>query len=255
MLVETRARNLTTAPEVAENIRRTRAYLRSLTAPPHPTEPGDAPANINRTGVGVLQAIAVRTGLDCHTILLDVEAPVAIEARRIAMAICVLHLGMHEDAIGLLFGVHSDAAVRAAEHYRPFYLDAAIPEGAQSFAVACAFCAEFIGPPPAAKVPAKEIMHEICKQFDVTGFDLKSPRQDAETVRARMSAMVLMRRLTLLSFPEIGRHVLRDPSTVQHSCKRMKLHLDAAERILPARATIAQWVTALREQIERGLRP
>jgi chromosomal replication initiator protein len=56
----------------------------------------------------------------------------------------------------------------------------------------------------------------------VRAADIRGSRRPANIAHPRQVAMFLTRRITGLSFPEIGREFNRDNSTVQHGCKKIE---------------------------------
>lgn len=67
------------------------------------------------------------------------------------------------------------------------------------------------------------IMRTVALHFDVTRVDLKSARRTAHIVKARQIACWLMKTLTTLSLPQIGRHVGgRDHTTVLHAARKIQ---------------------------------
>ena len=62
--------------------------------------------------------------------------------------------------------------------------------------------------------PGRTIVREVAQKHGLSPLDLSGPRRLAPVVVARQEAMWRMRRETRLSFPQIGRIVGRDHSTV-----------------------------------------
>jgi chromosomal replication initiator protein len=75
-------------------------------------------------------------------------------------------------------------------------------------------------------VSVEEIQQKVAKFFYVKVTDLKAKKRTKELVLPRQVAMFLTRRLTELSFPDIGRAFGgRDHTTVMHACRQVeKLH-------------------------------
>jgi chromosomal replication initiator protein len=75
-------------------------------------------------------------------------------------------------------------------------------------------------------VSVEEIQQKVAKFFYVKVADLKAKKRTKELVLPRQVAMFLTRRLTELSFPDIGRAFGgRDHTTVMHACRQVeKLH-------------------------------
>jgi chromosomal replication initiator protein len=72
-------------------------------------------------------------------------------------------------------------------------------------------------------VDVKEIQAAVCREFGIGPEQLLGKRRDKKTVLARQVAMHLIRELTTLSLPEIGRIFGgKDHSTVVHACSKVK---------------------------------
>jgi len=69
----------------------------------------------------------------------------------------------------------------------------------------------------------REILLEVCAEFDVSLFDILSPRRDAPTTRARMKAYYRLKNETTWSLPQIGRLMRKDHTSVLHGVRRFKL--------------------------------
>ncbi len=77
--------------------------------------------------------------------------------------------------------------------------------------------------PPAAPPPGPElIISRVAEHFHIRPSDIRGNRRPANIAYPRQVAMYLTRRITGLSFPEIGREFGRDNSTVQYACKKME---------------------------------
>lgn len=77
-------------------------------------------------------------------------------------------------------------------------------------------------PPPAPPPSAEQIIQKVAEHYHVRPADIRGDRRPANIAHPRQVAMYLTRRLTTLSFPEIGREFNRDNSTVQHGCKKIE---------------------------------
>ncbi|MDP2314510.1 MAG: chromosomal replication initiator protein DnaA [Pseudomonadota bacterium] len=77
-------------------------------------------------------------------------------------------------------------------------------------------------PPPAPPPSAEQIINRVAEHYHVRPADIRGDRRPANIARPRQIAMFLTRRITNLSFPEIGRVFNRDNSTVQHGCKKVE---------------------------------
>lgn len=79
-----------------------------------------------------------------------------------------------------------------------------------------------IVPPPVPLPSADQIIARVADHFHVRSADIRGNRRPANIAHPRQVAMYLTRRITGLSFPEIGREFNRDNSTVQHGCKKIE---------------------------------
>jgi chromosomal replication initiator protein len=77
-------------------------------------------------------------------------------------------------------------------------------------------------PPPAPPPSADQIISRVAEHYHVRPADIRGNRRPANIAHPRQVAMYLTRRITNLSFPEIGREFNRDNSTVQHGCKKIE---------------------------------
>lgn len=77
-------------------------------------------------------------------------------------------------------------------------------------------------PPPAPPPTADVIIARVAEHFHIRGADIKGNRRPANIAYPRQIAMYLTRRVTGLSFPEIGREFDKDNSTVQYACKKIE---------------------------------
>ncbi|MFZ5481398.1 MAG: chromosomal replication initiator protein DnaA [Myxococcota bacterium] len=79
-----------------------------------------------------------------------------------------------------------------------------------------------IVPPPAPPPTADQIIQRVAEHYSVRPADIRGNRRPANIAWPRQIAMYLTRRVTNLSFPEIGREFNRDNSTVQHGVKKVE---------------------------------
>ncbi len=77
-------------------------------------------------------------------------------------------------------------------------------------------------PPPAPPPTTEQIINRVAEHFNIRPTDIRGNRRPANIANPRQIAMYLTRRVTGLSFPEIGREFGRDNSTVQYACKKME---------------------------------
>ena len=98
---------------------------------------------------------------------------------------------------------------------------------------------------PAAAPPPNgdRIIQAVAEHFNIRAAEIRGNRRPANIVQPRQMAMYLCRKLTSMSFPEIGREFNKDNSTVQHGVKKME---DLARTDANVRTTL--------ELIERRLK-
>lgn len=77
-------------------------------------------------------------------------------------------------------------------------------------------------PPPAPPPTTEQIINKVAEHYNIRPADIRGNRRPANIANPRQIAMYLTRRVTGLSFPEIGREFGRDNSTVQYACKKME---------------------------------
>jgi chromosomal replication initiator protein len=76
---------------------------------------------------------------------------------------------------------------------------------------------------PGMRPTPQIIIDEVCSFYSISDKNLRGQRRDADIVLARQVAMYLIRRLTDLSFPEIGREFDgRHHATVLHSVEKIE---------------------------------
>lgn len=71
------------------------------------------------------------------------------------------------------------------------------------------------------------VLSVVCAHYRVTPTDVLSQRRQSEIMEPRHVAMFLARRCTLQSFPQIGRALHRDHTTVQHGVHRVRQRIAA----------------------------
>lgn len=73
------------------------------------------------------------------------------------------------------------------------------------------------------KPSMNKIMQAVCARFEIAPVDVISHRRDAKVVKPRHIAMYLMRKLTVRSFPEIGKYFGgRDHTTCLFSFRKIE---------------------------------
>lgn len=87
------------------------------------------------------------------------------------------------------------------------------------------------------------VQKAVCRHFDVSLIDLKSPCRERRVAHPRMIAMYLCRDLTTKSFPEIGRRFGgRDHTTALHSYQKIRAKVQSDE-------TFAAEIAKLKERL------
>ena len=76
------------------------------------------------------------------------------------------------------------------------------------------------------EITPEDILKFVCKLFNAKVSDLKTKRKNSAVVLPRQIAMYAMRKLTTLSYPEIGQFFGgKDHSTVIHSIKKIEIQI------------------------------
>ena len=78
------------------------------------------------------------------------------------------------------------------------------------------------------RIFVREILEFTAAYYGTTVFELKSKRRAAPTVRARHVASYLCRTLTAESFPQIGRALNRDWTTIIYAAQKVGIQVGAA---------------------------
>jgi len=93
---------------------------------------------------------------------------------------------------------------------------------------------------------ASEIMTAVVNHYGLEKIDMVSRRRAREVARPRQVAMYLSRKLTLLSFPNIGKIFgNRNHSTVIRACRRV-------EELIATDRTTREAVEAVQQRFKRG---
>ncbi len=93
---------------------------------------------------------------------------------------------------------------------------------------------------------AEEIQRVVAERFHLKQAEMKSKKRTKTIVQPRQITMYLCRRLTSLSFPEIGRYFGgKDHTTVIHACRQI-------EKRMEADATLKQLVESITRQLKEG---
>ena len=76
------------------------------------------------------------------------------------------------------------------------------------------------------------IISQVCKFYSIDEVILRGTKKNKGTAEARQVAMYLIRQMTNLSLPDIGREFARDHSTVLHSIKKVELALKSGSQTM-----------------------
>ena len=69
------------------------------------------------------------------------------------------------------------------------------------------------------------IISQVCKFYSIDEVVLRSTQRNRGTSEARQVAMYLIRKLTNLSLPDIGKEFAKDHSTVLHAIRKVEVDL------------------------------
>lgn len=101
------------------------------------------------------------------------------------------------------------------------------------------------------KATAILVINEICSAWGIEHYRILGPQRIAEIVKPRSAAMAIIRRITSMSFPQIGKFFGgRDHSTILHANRKMAHHIAALNQELTDWSTPAEWVRALKARLE-----
>lgn len=105
--------------------------------------------------------------------------------------------------------------------------------------------------------PFNAVLEVVCKYRQVTPFDLKSPARHQEICGPRRELFWLLKNLTDMSFPSIGRGVGgRDHTTVLAGVRKVEADMAAdpvyAAELQQMRCFAAREITNVRDQITGG---
>ena len=76
------------------------------------------------------------------------------------------------------------------------------------------------------------IISQVCKFYSIDEIVLRGSKKNKGTSEARQIAMYLIRQMTNLSLPDIGREFNRDHSTVLHSIRKVEAELKSGNQTL-----------------------
>jgi len=106
----------------------------------------------------------------------------------------------------------------------------------------------FKGVGKADTLPTPElIIGEVCRFYNLDERTLRGTLRTKGTAEARQIAMYLIRKLTNLSFPDIGKEFDRNHSTVMHAVDKIELLL--SDKSHPLNATITDIIAAINNKL------
>ena len=76
------------------------------------------------------------------------------------------------------------------------------------------------------------IISEVCRFYSIEENVLRGTLKDKTTAEARQVAMYLIRNMTNLSYPDIGKEFGKDHTTVMHANKRVEAKLDTMSKAI-----------------------
>lgn len=96
-------------------------------------------------------------------------------------------------------------------------------------------------------IGVNSIMYATCTYFNISKLQILSDSRVKHLVLSRHTAFYLCRKLTRLSYPEIGRRFRKDHTSILHGVRRIQYELDLGENpyICDAVAEIERRVLAL----------
>jgi len=95
-----------------------------------------------------------------------------------------------------------------------------------------------------------EVLQEVSRQWAVDCMDIISQRRDRAATVPRHVGMVLARKLTPRSYPEIARVFgRRDHTTVLYAVWKYQWLLDELAAAMPGTATLPEWVAAAKSRV------
>jgi hypothetical protein len=97
-----------------------------------------------------------------------------------------------------------------------------------------------VATPIAIRTPRKQIIREVCAEYNVSESDVLSHRRTQCLTRPRQKICYRLKHETMASLPEIGRLINRDHSTVVHSIRKATALIAAGEMTAPAPAACGE---------------
>jgi hypothetical protein len=209
--------------------------------PVHPAAPASIPGVAD-----IVAAVAAEIGVGCDQLMSDISSNRAGEGRKIAAALAASRLALAPGRVAAHFGVVEETVRTALARIAPTLIDHAVPKSADLAATVRLVVAdwEFIAE---LRPSVLDIKRAVCAAYGVSRAELESNVRTACLVGPRHAAMALAKRLTGRSLPYIGKNFGgRDHTTALHAVKKMRPVIEAAAASLPPRASVEQWVRAVR---------
>jgi Bacterial dnaA protein helix-turn-helix len=95
------------------------------------------------------------------------------------------------------------------------------------------------------------VINETCTAWGIPSYKLLSDLRITSVVQPRHAAMAIIRRLTPLSLPGVGRIFGgRDHTTIVNAVRKMADHIAALNQELNDWSTPAEWVRAMKARLE-----
>jgi hypothetical protein len=97
-----------------------------------------------------------------------------------------------------------------------------------------------VATPVAARTPRKQIIREVCAEYNVSETDVLSHRRTQCLIRPRQKICYRLKNETMASLPEIGRLMNRDHSTIVYSIRKAEALIAAGEMTAPEPAACVE---------------
>jgi len=104
--------------------------------------------------------------------------------------------------------------------------------------------------PITATFSLREIRLAVCEAWGVEEWDMLAPRRHGHIITPRQVAIALCAKLTLHSYPQIGRSFKRDHTTCIHAKRKMAEHVNVVAPTMAGNATALDWALAMRARLE-----
>jgi len=203
----------------------------------------------------VIRHICAMFGIQEEALFRSVSAVKAVEARRLAMALCVRYCGASVHEVSVHFGVIEMAVTLSAQK-----LDALCAEFTLSRRSSVPELLDFLygqwlecASPHRSYHAVDEIQREVARVFQISREDMLSMRRTGRLITPRHLAIALAKHLTRRSLPEIGRRFGgRDHTTVLHAVRKMQPVMDALIRDVKPDAPLAEWVAIAKRLVDDG---